>query len=279
MSIMKIAAIARNPKNSPAMYEKDRAILCSVTRIMSSNGHNVQLLTEEEYADECSRFDIIINMSRTPSTLEKLCKAQAAGCIVTNTPQAVHNCSRRRFTECLKKENIPQPQSTIHNVDEAPPCEGYPLWIKKADGWSEHPSDVCYASNSEEATAALANFKSRGINEVIICRHIEGDIIKFYGIGQKFFRVCRPNPDDTKFGLEKINGTPHHYPIDSEELHAMALAAARSIGVEIFGGDAIITPESKIYIIDLNDFPSFSAVRDEAAQAIYDLINSKIKKQ
>lgn len=279
MSIMKTAAIARNPRNSPGMYGKDRAILCSVADILSSNGHSVQLLTEEEYAKEHSRFDIIINMSRTPSTLEKLCLAQAGGTIVANTPQAVRNCSRRIFTVCLQKENIPQPQHTILNVDEEPPGEGYPLWIKKGEGWSEHPSDVCYASNRKEAAAALANFKSRGINEVLICRHIEGDIIKFYGIGQKFFRVCRPNPDDTKFGLEKINGTPQHYPIDSGKLHATALAAARCTGVEIFGGDAIITPEGNIYIIDLNDFPSFSAVRDEAAQAIYELIVSKTKEQ
>ena len=279
MNIMKIAAIARNPKNSPGMYGKDRAILCSVADILSSNGHSVQLLTEEEYAKEHCRFDIIINMSRTHSTLEKLCLAQASGTIVANTPQAVRNCSRRIFTVCLQKENIPQPQYTIHNADEEAPSEGYPLWIKKSEGWSEHPSDVCYASNRKEAAAALANFKGRGINEVVICRHIEGDIIKFYGIGQEFFRVCRPNPDDTKFGLEKINGAPHHYPIDSGKLHATALAAAHSTGVEIFGGDAIITPEGKIYIIDLNDFPSFSAVRDEAAQAIYDLITTKTKEQ
>ena len=60
-----------------------------------------------------------------------------------------------------------------------------------------------------------------------------------------------------------------------EKLKSIALLAARSIGVEIFGGDAIITPEGSIYIIDINDFPSFSAVRHEAAQAISNLIKTK----
>ena len=276
---MKTAAIARNPKNSPGMHDKDRAILCSVAQHLLDNGHSVQMLTEEEYSRDNTRYGLIVHMSRTPLTLEKLTAAQESGTVVINTPQAVDNCSRGTFTALLQRAGIPQPPYTIQQSSHIAPTDGYPLWIKKSDGWSEHPSDVCYASNREEATAALANFKRCGIDEVVISRHIQGDIIKFYGIGEEFFRVCRPNPDDTKFGLEKINGTPRHYPIDSRQLHATALAAARSIGVEIFGGDAIITPEGKIYIIDLNDFPSFSAVRDEAAQAIYNLITTKTKEQ
>lgn len=276
---MKIAAIARNPRNSPGMQQKDRAILCSVARIMSSNGHSVQMLTEEEYAHDNTRYDVIIQMSRTPHTLEKLSRAQESGTTVINTPQAVHNCSRCTFTALLQEAGIPQPPYTIQQSCGAAPADGYPLWIKRSEGWSEHPADVSFAATPAEAAQALAHLQSRGIGEVVISRHIQGDIIKFYGIGEEFFRVCRPNPDDTKFGLEKINGTPQHYPIDSRRLHATALAAARSTGVDIFGGDAIITPEGDISIIDLNDFPSFSAVRDEAAQAIYDLITTKTKEQ
>ena len=276
---MKIAAIARNPRNSPGMQQKDRAILCSVARIISSNGHSVQMLTEEEYAHDNTRYDVIIQMSRTPHTLEKLSRAQESGTTVINTPQAVHNCSRGTFTALLQGAGIPQPPYTIQQSSDAAPSDGYPLWIKRSEGWSEHPADVSFAATPAEAAQALAHLQSRGIGEVVISRHIQGDIIKFYGIGGEFFRVCRPNPDDTKFGLEKINGTPQHYPIDNRRLHATALAAARCIGVEIFGGDAIITPEGDISIIDLNDFPSFSAVRDDAAQAIYDLITRKTKEQ
>lgn len=276
---MKIAAIERNPKNSPGMQQKDREILCSAAQHLQSNGHSVQLLTEEEYAHDNTPYDVIIQMSRTPHTLEKLSRAQDSGTTVINTPQAVRNCSRGTFTALLQRAGIPQPPYTIQQSCGAAPADGYPLWIKRSEGWSEHPADVSFAATPLEAAQALANLQGRGIDEVVISRHIQGDIIKFYGIGEEFFRVCRPNPNDTKFGLEKINGTPRHYPIDSRRLHATALAAARSTGVEIFGGDAIITPEGDIYIIDLNDFPSFSAVRDEAAQAIYDLITTKTKEQ
>ena len=36
----------------------------------------------------------------------------------------------------------------------------------------------------------------------------------------------------------------------------------------IFGGDCIITPDGKINIIDLNDWPSFSPCAEEASEAI-----------
>ena len=42
-------------------------------------------------------------------------------------------------------------------------------------------------------------------------------------------------------------------------------------------GDAIITPQGEIFIIDINDFPSFSAIRDIAAKEIATLIMNKTK--
>lgn len=273
---MNIAAISRNPKNSPGMCDKDRAILDSIICLLSLAGHNVQQLTEDEYSTDSRHYHVIINMSRNNSTLCKLAEAQSNGTIVVNTPQAVSNCSRKIFTDILQANRIPQPAFVVQSNKQNAPTNGYPLWIKKSEGWSEEAGDVCYASTPYEANKIIADFRKREIEESLLCKHIEGDIIKFYGIGKEFFRICRPNPDDTKFGLEKINGTPQNYHIDKEKLHTIALSAATAIGVEIYGGDAIITPEGNIYIIDLNDFPSFSAVRDEAAQAISDLINSKI---
>ena len=36
----------------------------------------------------------------------------------------------------------------------------------------------------------------------------------------------------------------------------------------MFGGDAIVTPDGKIYIIDINSWPSFARVRAEASVQI-----------
>ena len=49
-----------------------------------------------------------------------------------------------------------------------------------------------------------------------------------------------------------------------------ALAAA--VGLQIYGGDMIVTNDGSLYMIDFNDWPSFSRCREEAAEAIARLI-------
>ena len=48
----------------------------------------------------------------------------------------------------------------------------------------------------------------------------------------------------------------------------IATRASRVLSLPIYGGDAIITPDGNIHLIDFNDWPSFSSCRDEAAKAI-----------
>ena len=54
---------------------------------------------------------------------------------------------------------------------------------------------------------------------------------------------------------------------NGEQVEAYVVRS-RDTEVEVFGGDAIITPEGKIYIIDINSWPSFARVRAEAAVQI-----------
>ena len=56
-------------------------------------------------------------------------------------------------------------------------------------------------------------------------------------------------------------------------------SAAESIGLEIYGGDCIVSEDGAIYIIDMNDFPSFSAIRDEAAGEIAEYIINRITEE
>jgi len=48
--------------------------------------------------------------------------------------------------------------------------------------------------------------------------------------------------------------------------------------LDIYGGDAVISPDGSISIIDLNDWPSFAPVRDQASKFIANLIFQKAKK-
>jgi hypothetical protein len=95
-----------------------------------------------------------------------------------------------------------------------------------------------------------------------------GDIIKFYGVGNRYFHYSYPDPEKSKFGLERINGKAQHHPFDLERLKETIFKAAETLEIDIYGGDCIVNAQGEFFIIDFNDFPSFSAVRNEAAKEI-----------
>ena len=272
---MKIAIITRSTKDSPNMVAKDAAILESVSRELETLGA-VIVNAEEDFEEEC---DAVCHMSRSADILKKLRKAEAKGVTVINNPESVERCSRILFMKMLQQAGVPQPPfRIIEDADELDMLH-YPAWIKKAEGWSCHKDDVAYAGNAHEAKAILEQMHRRGIGRAIYSKHIEGDLIKFYAVGNDWFHSCYPEQGKTKFGLEALNGTPKHYSFDCGELKRIAGKAAEAIGVEIYGGDCIVDKAGNIYIIDINDFPSFSAVRKEAAEEIAKHIANTVKKK
>ncbi len=278
---MKIAAIERSSLHSPAMVDNDRAILEATALKLMQAGHSVHIMptppTNEDY-------DAIITMTRTAHSLDALQRLEERGTTILNRPASVRRCSRLLFTHILSQNNIPQPPHCIIESIGEPPLEGYPVWIKRADGWSCHPQDVSFAQSPAEAQEAIKNMQARGIDRVICSRHITGDIIKFYGVSGSrgsapFFALHHPDAGKTKFGLERYNGPCRHYPFDATLLQATAFAAARAIELDIFGGDCIVSPDGKIQIIDINDFPSFTAFREKAAEAIAKLTIERVKEK
>ena len=101
-------------------------------------------------------------------------------------------------------------------------------------------------------------------------KHIVGDLVKFYGVrGTNFFFHFYPEENQhSKFGNEFINGKTQHYPVSADHLKNIAELAANVLNIDIYGGDAIITPDQSIYLIDMNDWPSFAPCRELAAPVI-----------
>lgn len=272
---MRIAGIRRAPENSPNMSDKDNMLLEQVAKNLQARGHSVEILDEAP----TEKHDAVFHMSRTSQTLEQLATHEKNRTYVTNSVRGVLNCSREKFTEILEQEGIKQPPYRFITPTTAVETLQYPGWLKNAEGWSCTAEDVQYIANATELTDALERLLAKGTERALYCNHIHGDIVKFYGIDEdSFFRLYYPNPDATKFGLEKINGTPQKHTFSQEKLKETAFAAARAIGVEIFGGDCIVTATGEIFIIDFNDFPSFSACRKEAAESIAALIERKAQR-
>ena len=165
----------------------------------------------------------------------------------------------------MLENGLPMPES----------APGFPVWLKRGDGAAQSEDDVVFCEDETAFQQALSTFQQRGIVDYVVSRHVVGDIVKFYGVGDRFFRYFYPTDDgETKYNHEKINGPAHHYAFDVAQLRKDVERLAALTGIEVYGGDGIVRPDGSYCIIDFNDWPTFSRCRDEAAEAIASLIKN-----
>ncbi len=167
--------------------------------------------------------------------------------------------------------------SALHGEDGAlaaqcQPGKGY--WLKRGDGAAQCRGDVVFAADKTALERAIAAFRQRGITSYTVSAHVEGDVVKFYGVDGGFFRYYYPTDDgQTKFGDEQHNGAAHHYAFSVTALQLTVQRLAAAVGVSVYGGDCIVGSDGTFCIIDFNDWPSFSRCRAEAAEAIAALVH------
>ncbi len=256
--------VFRESHFSPNMVDKDAAILQAVARNMQRKGYKQN--------DDIECADIVFTMSREPKMLERLGELERRGVTVINSPAAVTNCNRVRFTRLFVNHHIPIPHSTICTPDKIPELS-LPLWIKKGDGYSERPEDVMYAESTYGVEAAMQKMSSLGNSVLVVSEHARGDLVKFYGVRRtRFFRWYYAADGHSKFGHETINGQPSRFDFDTNALQTICHRAASVLGIDVYGGDVVVSPGGHFTIIDFNDWPSFSQYKDEAADAISQLV-------
>ena len=151
-----------------------------------------------------------------------------------------------------------------------------PFWVKRVDACAQQKGDVSFVNGEAEYQTVIKRFRESNITSYVIEQHIEGDLVKFYGVeGTAFFHVSYPTESAngfSKFGLEQANGQPSHFNFNESALKQTADEVAQLTGMTVYGGDAIITSTGQFRIIDFNDWPSFSPCRREAAKAIAERI-------
>lgn len=252
---LKVVGVRRDDRFSPNSVEKDRLILEAV-------GHHLAMdmvVIDEALLDESVEADIIFSMARLPKTLQVLRLLEQRGTLVINSPVSVENCSRTKLEQMMAAMGVPMPEKTGRN--------GY--WLKRGDAAAQQKSDVVYCRDADELAAAKTEFERRGITNWVVSAHVLGDLIKFYGVRGGFFKYYYPSDDGiSKFGAEAINGQAQHYPFALDNLKETVAKVADITGLAVYGGDAIVDATGHYYIIDFNDWPSFSRCREEAAAEI-----------
>ena len=284
MADIEIAGIMRAGAYSPNHIGNDAAIFNAAAEQLRKRGYVVNIYSEEQFKLNEIKENVILNMCREQSSIAKLQQLEDQGKLVINSGYGIENCTRERMTRILLGNNIPYPDSLIVDTNEAiKPLlkkSGFQsCWIKRGDFHAMHKEDVSYVRHAEEAQEVLQEYFYRGIKRAVINRHLVGDLIKFYGIrNSPFFYWFYPfDEGHSKYGLEAINGKSKGIDFDIEHLKKICHDASEALGVEIYGGDCIVSPDGAIRIIDFNDWPSFAPCRNEAAPHIAKSVVSLIK--
>ncbi len=269
---------------SPNHIGNDAAIFNNTADQLRKRGCEVNIYTEEQFIAGEVKEDIIVNMCREQRSIALLQERERQGALVINSGFGIDNCTRERMTRILLGSGIPYPDSLMVNTDEGimPQLQkaGFErCWIKRGDFHAMHKEDVSFVRHAQEAQEVLQEYFLRGIKRAVINVHLEGDLIKFYGIqGTPFFYWFYPfEAGHSKYGAEAINGPARGLKFDEEYLKKICHEASEVLDVKVYGGDCIIADDGQIRIIDFNDWPSFAPCRDEAAPYIAKCIMSAIK--
>ena len=261
---MSFLGIYREPEFSPGRHAgNDALILRLVGQALERYGIDVKLASLPEARGLWRSADLIFSMCQGPQALAELSEWKAQGALIRNDPEASRRTYRDQLCSTLREKQLAFPHSEfISTAPETDLSALKPLlseeggWLKRADVHATGPGDVTRVHFFEQLPSALAAFRARGLDHAVLQQHRDGDEVKFYGVrGGRFFWPYYP---------KDCNG----YPFDAKQLEGMAEHAANVLQIGIYGGDAIISPEGRITLIDLNDWPSFAPCRGAAASAI-----------
>ena len=268
--------IYRESAHSPGRVDDDRGILESVGLAMQARGVTVELLAAEQADAVIDRAGAnIFAMCECGEMLDRLQDATRLGSMVINEPAAIKNTYRHRTIELFAKHKVPTPTSRVIATDTQAlfPVDG--VWIKRYDYHATKAEDVLYAASPAGWREGLSRFAANGIPYVVVQDHVPGDLVKFYGVGTADADAATGWFQWFYHRDKGMSG----YAFNIDQLRAVARHAARALGVEIFGGDAIIRPDGQPVIIDLNAWPSFAKYRDQAASAIADHLSGRFRRR
>jgi hypothetical protein len=250
---MRALGIYREAQFSPGKVEADAAILDRALAALTDAGIETATLSPEPAAEQnenrsAPAADLVLAMCQGERQLERLARLEKAGALVVNSALAIRNCYRDLLGAGLLRAGVPAPHGVIldlaagaRRLDGLDRSRG--LYVKRGDLHALGADDV-----------QLAGFTRRGIGRVYVQQAVDGALVKFYGVSGGQYFAALPEHGALAHSVELA-------------LRHAAERAAAALGLEVWGGDAIISGDD-LAIVDFNDWPSFSRVRDAAARAI-----------
>jgi hypothetical protein len=232
-------------------------------------GYDVELTHPHELSPK-TEPRMAFAMCEGVDSLKLLEEWESKGYTIVNSPRAVKNCYRHRMLELLNHGTLPLPKTLLIQTSQS--VNGQfnlrkGVWVKRGDVHSTQPGDVELIFDRPSLERTLVSMRSRWVDQAVLQENVHGDLIKFYGVlSQDWFRHFYHKPEETKgfaFSLDEIRKT--------------AELAARKLGLQVYGGDIVVTEDAH-YLIDINSWPSFAICREEAAEQIASFLVRRYRK-
>jgi glutathione synthase/RimK-type ligase-like ATP-grasp enzyme len=265
----RLLGLYRERQYSPGRHlSNDVLLLDQIAHRLRERDFAVDLLTLDQAENRRTDAAIVFSMCQGRSSLENLADWERQGVRIINSPRAALNTHRDRLPALMIKAGVSFPQTRLVGTKERADWGSVDLnggiWLKRGDVHASVTADVQWVDSVERLDAGIVDFAKRGINMAALQAHRAGDEIKFYGVaGGGFFHWF-------------YSGEVRKYPFNFADLESLANQAATAAGLDIFGGDVIVSPAGELTLIDLNDWPSFAPCRERASYAIADFITRRV---
>jgi len=255
--------VYREPEFSPGKVDADAAIMNAALAELAREGVETTAMDARTFAeaDHHPRADLVLAMCQSGAALKRLAEVERTGALAINSALAIRNCYRDLLSAGLEQADVPIPPGALVatgqrlqmrtlsgiDLDQA-------VFVKRGDLHALGPDDVQRAVGKAEIESKLSDLARRGVRNAYIQQEIRGNLVKFYGVsGASYFTALPENGEIPEAAIRQLTEA--------------ARAAAGALGLEAWGGDAVLGTD-RFAIIDFNDWPSFSRVRPHAAYAI-----------
>jgi glutathione synthase/RimK-type ligase-like ATP-grasp enzyme len=254
--------VYREVEFSPGKVDADAAILDASLAELAREGLAIEALTPTQFLDRHEiQADLVLAMCQSESALRRLAEVERDGAVAINSALAIRNCYRDLLAAGLGRAGVPTPIGALVRTDERLDHRvlggvdlEQPVFVKRGDLHALGSDDVQRAVGRTQVESILAAFARRGVRRAYIQQEHPGAVVKFYGVsGGSYFTAIAQDGEVPEAAVR--------------ELSEAAQRASSALGLEAWGGDAVMS-EGRFAIIDFNDWPSFSKVRGQAARAI-----------
>jgi glutathione synthase/RimK-type ligase-like ATP-grasp enzyme len=259
---LRIVGVYREPEFSPGKMAADAAIIDEVLDHLRLAGARTETTTASSFStDPPHNVDLVIAMCQGSAALSQLASMNEAGALTINSALAIRNCYRDLLGAGLMRAGVPIPEGALLRTSSPLDLKSLrvldlaaPIYVKRGNLHALGPDDVRQVRGLGQLEEAVAHFARRGVEIVYAQQGITGSLVKFYGVSDEYFCAIREDQQPLEEGVEL-------------RMERAARRAAAALGLEVWGGDAIVNGQS-CTIIDFNDWPSFERVRASASLAI-----------